>query len=313
MSATLLVMSLLLSAAGTPANGPRELEAALQALSEGDFESALSHVEAGLRRPGDEASSARLHLVRGEVYAALRQYSRMEAAFAQALEFDPDARLDPERVQPTVVTLFESLRARLQGELLIEVEPGGAELRLDDQPLGQAPWRGSVPIGTHTVEVGPGKTTLQVKVRPGRQEHVRVVLPSTGTEGTGPAFSTQVRAALGLAPSSGVGLEAGARLAGAHLYGELNATAGRRFGASARLGVQAPELVGPLTLSLSVDAYALAAPALLGGGLSAGASLPLSSRLAFFAEVSGRWLPSSSVYRTTHLLGVSGLRFTLGR
>ncbi|MFP2911725.1 PEGA domain-containing protein [Pyxidicoccus sp. 3LFB2] len=309
MSATLLLMSLLFSA------GPsRELEAALQSVSEGDFESALAHVNAGLEKSGDEAGRARLFLVRGEVHAALRQYSQMEAAFAQALEADPDVRLDPERVHPTVVTRFESLRQRLRGELTIEVEPAGADLLLDGQSLGQAPWRGPVPIGTHTLEVGPGLTTLQVKVRPGHPEQVRIVLPSAPeATSSSPAFSAQARAALGLAPQSGLGAEAGARLAGHHLYGELNATAGRRFGASARLGLQAPELVGPLTLFVSLDAYALASPTLLGGGVSAGASLPLSSRFAVFAEVSGRWLPSSSGYRSTHLLGVSGLRFTLNR
>ncbi|MCP3137946.1 PEGA domain-containing protein [Pyxidicoccus xibeiensis] len=315
MSATLLVMSLLLSASA-PVEEPRELDAALQALSEGDFEAALSHVDKGLQRTREEASEARLHLVRGEVYAALRQYTQMEAAFAQALESDPDVRLDPERVQPTVVTLFESLRERLRGELVIDVEPAGADLRLDGQPLGQSPWRGPVPIGTHTLDVGSGVTTLDVTVRPGRVEQVRVVLPPTSLEAPSPsglAFGAQVRAALGLAPLSGVGLEAGGRLAGRYLYGELNATAGRRFGASARLGVQAPELVGPVTLFLSLDGYALAKPGLFGAGVSAGASLPLSSRLALFAELSGRWLPSDSDYETTHLLGVSGLRFTLSR
>ncbi|WP_257459588.1 PEGA domain-containing protein [Archangium lipolyticum] len=314
MSAPLLVMSLLLPSAA-PVEEHRELDAALQALSEGDFESALSRVEAGLKRIRDETHIARLHLVQGEVYAALRQYSKMEAAFARALESDPDVRLDPERVQPTVVTLFESLRERLQGELAIDVEPSGAELRLDGRPLGQAPWRGPVPIGTHTLEVGPGKTALQVKVRPGRTEQVRVVLPPTAPEGTpfsGLAFSAQIRAAVGLSPLSGVGVEAGARLAGTYVYGELNATAGRQFGASARLGAQAPELVGPLTFFLSLDAYALGGPALFGAGLSTGASLPLSTRLALFAELSGRWLPASASYGNTHLLGLAGLRFTPG-
>ncbi|NMO14777.1 hypothetical protein HPC49_26025 [Pyxidicoccus fallax] len=314
MSAPLLVMSLLLLSAATPSDEPRELEAALQAVAEGDFESSLSLAEAGLRNSRDDASSAKLHLVRGEVYAALRKYAQMEAAFAQALESDPDVRLDPERVQPTVVTLFESLRGRLRGELAVEVEAcPGTQLRLDGQVLGQAPWRGQVPIGTHTLEVGPGLTTLQVTVRPHRTEQVRVVLSPTALDGTHSrelTFSAQVRAALGLAPSSGVGMEAGARLAGTYVYGELNATAGRRFGASARLGAQGPELVGPVTLFLSVDGYALGGPALLGAGLSAGASLPLTPRFALFAELSGRWLPSSDSYERTHLLGVSGLRFT---
>ncbi|QRK04691.1 PEGA domain-containing protein [Archangium violaceum] len=315
MSAPQLVMSLLL-AASAPTEGPRELDAALQALSEGDFESALSHVEVGLRKTRDEAHIARLQLVRGEAYAALRQYTQMEAAFAQALESDPDVRLDPERVQPTVVTLFEQLRERLRGELSIEVEPSGAELRLDGQPLGQAPWRGPVPIGTHTLEVGSGTTTLQVKVRPGRTEQVHIVLAPTTPEGTsisGLAFGAQARAVLGLSPLSGVGMEAGVRLAGTYVHGELNATAGRRFGASARLGAQAPELVGPLTFFLSLDAYALGGPVLFGGGLSAGASLPLSTRVDLFVELSGRWLPASASYGTTHLLGTSGLRFTPGR
>jgi hypothetical protein len=314
MSAPVLVMSLLLSSSA-PVEEHRELDAALQALSEGDFESALSRVETELKRTRDEALVARLHLVRGEVYAALRQYARMEAAFAQALESDPDVSLDPERVQPTVVALFESLRERLRGELAVDVEPSGAELRLDGRPLGQAPWRGPVPIGTHTLEVDQGRTTLQVKVRPGRTEQVRVVLPPAALEGTpssGLEFSAQVRAALGLSPLSGVGLEAGARLAGTYVYGELNATAGRRFGASARLGAQAPELVGPLTFFLSLDAYALGGPALFGGGLSAGASLPLSTKFDLFAELSGRWLPASASYGNTHLLGLAGLRFTPG-
>ncbi|MFY0575321.1 PEGA domain-containing protein [Cystobacter fuscus] len=314
MSVPLLVMSLLL-AAGSPTDENRELDAALEALSEGDFESALSRVDAGLRKTRDETERARLHLVRGEAYAALRRYSQMEAAFAQALESDPDVRLDPERVQPTVVARFESLRARLRGELAVEVEPSGARLRLDGQPLGQAPWRGPVPIGAHTLDVDEGRTLLQVKVRPGRTEQVRVVLPPVAPReapGSALAFSVQARAALGLSPLSGVGLEAGARLAGTYVHGELNATVGSRFGASARLGVQAPKLVGPLTFSLSLDAYALGGPFLFGGGLSAGASLPLSSKFDLFAEVSGRLLSANASYGTAHLLGVTGLRFTPG-
>ncbi|RKH14440.1 PEGA domain-containing protein [Corallococcus sp. CA053C] len=314
MSAAGFLLSLLLASPGTE---PREMEAALQALSEADFEAALSRVEAGLRQTRDETQIARLRLIQGEVHAALRQYAQMETAFAQALEADPDAHLDPERVQPTVVTLFESLRSRLQGVLTVDVEPSRAELHLDGRQLGQAPWQGSVPIGTHTLDVGPGLTTLQVKVRPGRTEQVRVVLPSPAPVSASfvstLAFSAQVRAALGLAPLSGAGMEAGARLSGTYVFGELNATVGSQFGAAARVGAQAPRLIGPLTFFLSLDGYALGGPALFGGGLSAGASLSLSRKFDVFAELSGRWLPSSDTYRSTHLLGVSGLRLTPGR
>jgi hypothetical protein len=313
MSMPLAVMSLLL-AATTPAREGRELEAALQALSEADFEAALAHVEAGLRKPGDEARTAQLRLVQGEVHAALRQDAQMEGAFARALEADPDARLDPERVQPGVVARFESLRARLQGTLSIEVVPAGTEVKLDGRTLGQAPWQGPVPIGTHTLEAGTER--LQFKVRPGRTEQVRVVLPASSEPPTSShplAFSAQVRAALGLSPLSGAGMEAGARLSSTYVFGELNATAGSRFGAAARLGLQAPRLAGPITLSLSLDGYALGGPLLFGGGLSLGATLPLTQKWDVFAELSGRWLPSSAPYQSTHLLGVSGLRFTPGR
>jgi tetratricopeptide (TPR) repeat protein len=313
MSTPQVVMSLLLAAA-SPVAENRDLDAALQSLSEADFEAALAHVETGLRQVRDEAQLAQLRLVQGEVYAALRQYAQMETAFARALEANPDARLDPERVQPTVVALFESLRGRLQGTLSIDVDPAGAEVRLDGRELGQAPWRGPVPIGTHMLEVGSGRTPFQVKVRPGQTEQVRVVLPAGPTEQppfiSSLAFSAQLRAAFGLSPTSGAGLEAGARLAGTYVFGELNATAGSRFGAAIRLGAQAPGLVGPVTLSLSLDGYALGGPALFGGGLSAGASLPLSSKFTVFAELSGRWLPSATAYQDTHLLGISGLRFT---
>ncbi|MBN8233286.1 PEGA domain-containing protein [Corallococcus macrosporus] len=315
MSAPQVMVSLLLAAAG-PAVENRDLEAALQSLSEADFEAALAHIEAGLRQTRDEAQTAQLRLVQGEVYAALRQYAQMETAFARALEANPDARLDPQRVQPTVVALFESLRGRLQGTLAIEVDPAGAEVRLDGRLLGQAPWKGPVPIGTHTLEVGPTLTPLQVKVHTDQTEQVRVVLPAAPA--TQPAFfsslafSAQLRAAFGLSPSSGAGLEAGARLSGTYVFGELNATAGSRFGAALRLGTQAPRLLGPVTLSLSLDGYAVGGPALFGGGLSAGASLPLSTKFDVFAELSGRWIPSSTDYQGTHLLGVTGLRFTPG-
>ncbi|WP_375754410.1 PEGA domain-containing protein [Corallococcus exercitus] len=313
MSTPQVVMSLLLAAAGPFAEN-RDLEAALQSLSEADFEAALVHVEAGLRQARDEAHVAQLRLVQGEVYAALRQYAQMETAFARALEANPDARLDPERVQPTVVALFESLRGRLQGTLSIDVDPSGAELWLDGRGLGQAPWQGPVPIGTHTLEVGPSLTPIQVKVRPGQTEQVRVVLPAAPTAQpsffSALAFSAQLRAAFGLSPTSGAGLEAGARLSGTYVFGELNATAGSRFGAALRLGAQVPRLMGPVTLSLSLDGYAVGGPVLFGGGLSAGASLPLSTKLDVFAELSGRWLPSSTDHQSTHLLGVTGLRFT---
>ncbi|RKG74593.1 PEGA domain-containing protein [Corallococcus exercitus] len=314
MSAPQVVMSLLLAAADPVAEN-RDLDAALQSLSEADFEAALAHVETGLRQARDEAHVAQLRLVQGEVYAALRQYAKMETAFARALEANPDARLDPERVQPNVVARLESLRGSLQGTLSVDVDPAGAEVRLDGRALGPAPWRGPVPIGTHTLEVGPNLTPFQVKVRPSQTEQVRVVLPAapaTRSFFSSLALSAQLRAAFGLSPTSGAGLEAGARLSGTYVFGELNATAGGRFGAAARLGAQAPRLLGPVTLSLSLDGYALGGPALFGGGLSAGASLPLSTKFDVFAELSGRWLPSSTDYQGTHLLGVTGLRFTPG-
>ncbi|WP_224372544.1 PEGA domain-containing protein [Hyalangium versicolor] len=321
MKTSLLVLALLMSA-GAPTGDARELDAALEALSEGDFESALAHVEAGLRQARDDASLAKLHLVQGEIHAALRRYEKMETAFSQALEADPDARLDPERVQPTVVKRFESLRERLRGELVIDTEPPGAELRLDGQLLGQAPWRGQVPIGTHSLEVGPGtgssNTRVQVKVRPGRTEQVHVVVSASqeeaaeeGSDVSALTLGVQGRVALGLAPLSGVGMEAGAWLGGRYLHAELDATVGSRFGLAARLGAHAPELVGPVTLFVSLDGYALPSPAVLGAGLTAGASLPVSTRIEFFAELSGRWLSSNDSYDSTHLLGTTGLRLRL--
>jgi hypothetical protein len=319
MKSPLVAIWLLLSAVA-PAGDARELESALQSLSEGEFESALSHVEAGLRQARDDARIAQLYLVQGEVYAALRHYEKMEFAFSRALEAAPDARLDPERVQPTVVMRFESLRERLRGEVIIDVEPPGTELWLDGQRLGLAPWRGQVPIGTHSLEVRPeggrGRTSLQVSVRPGRPEQVHVIV-SPGQDRpedsalSALAFGPQFRLALGLAPLSGVGLELGARLGGRYLHAELNATVGSQLGLAARVGAQAPELVGPLTLSLSLDGYAVPSAPVLGGGLTAGASVPLGTRVDIFAELSGRWLPSSATYAATHLLATTGLRLRL--
>jgi hypothetical protein len=111
-----------------------------------------------------------VHLLRAQCFAALPDTASAEEAFLKALEIDPDAKLDPSRVRPSVVTMLEQQRAQAKGELKVSADQP-AEIFLDDQHVGPAPWTGQVAIGRHLLEGRmadgrmTGKTEAVVRAR----------------------------------------------------------------------------------------------------------------------------------------------------
>ncbi len=290
------------------------LEAGRTALAEGEFERAIAILDAASRQSLDDALLAQIHLARGEAYAALQQYGAMEVAFAQALTHDPDVRLDPATVDPKRVSLLEALRSTLRGQLDVEVVPAGATLLLDGNALGAPPWKDTVAIGTHSLEIVPptgAPVVLRVKVRPDRTERVRFEFPAPTAGPQDPlAFAVQARGVTSIDWPFALGGELGVGLGGRTFFGELNATAGAAFGVSARVGARAKHWLGPLSPRASLDGFLVfAGGALPGVGLSGGVEVDLGKRFVPFAEVSGRLLTPSNSFRSFAVLGTIGLRF----
>ncbi|HET9452172.1 MAG TPA: hypothetical protein VFO83_14885, partial [Aggregicoccus sp.] len=133
MSPALLLSLLLLAASGAPAARGRataarssssaasRLHAAQQRYGRGEFEAALKLLDRAATDTRDERTLGRIHLLRAQCYAALRDAELSEAALHEALEHDPEAALDPERVDPALVQQLEDLRARTRGELRVRV------------------------------------------------------------------------------------------------------------------------------------------------------------------------------------------------
>ncbi|MBF5042151.1 PEGA domain-containing protein [Aggregicoccus sp. 17bor-14] len=189
MSHALLLSLLLLSAPGArpPRTPPARLQVAQAAFNRGEFEQALQSLDAAAAETRDERTLGRIHLLRGQCYAALRDSARSEEALARALEADPEAALDPERVDPALVQQLEDLRARTRGELRVRVSGrAGGRVTVDGRPVGNAPVRTSVPIGRHAVEVrspdGRQRDSEQVLVRAGRTSEVSLSLPESAPE-----------------------------------------------------------------------------------------------------------------------------------
>ncbi|MBX7101928.1 MAG: tetratricopeptide repeat protein [Myxococcaceae bacterium] len=162
----LLLATLL--AATAPARGAR-LEAGQKAFVQGDFDAALKALDLAAAEGGDDATLARVHLLRGQCFAAKGDLGKAEDAFALALEASPLASLDASRVDPSVVRLLDALRERLTGTVQVASEPAGAALELDGQARGEAPQELTVPLGRHEVRArwkdGTAQATVVVHAR----------------------------------------------------------------------------------------------------------------------------------------------------
>ncbi len=166
-----------------------KLEQGQKLFTQGDFDAALKMLDAAAIDGGDPATLEKVQLLRAQCLAARQDFARAEEAFALALDANPETTLDPTRVDPTVVRLLESVRARLTGTLVVGSTPPGALLMLDGKELGPAPQTIAAPAGKHKVEARWGEGPVQVlelQVRPRRETRVEWVQTSAAVApGTG--------------------------------------------------------------------------------------------------------------------------------
>jgi hypothetical protein len=106
--------------AETPADP--EIEAGIRQVQEGDFETAVITLEAGVRRLARDTPhsplivTAAVHL--GIAYIALDQREVAKARFKDALAVDPGLRLTAERYSPKVIAAFEEARRERAAQAL---------------------------------------------------------------------------------------------------------------------------------------------------------------------------------------------------
>lgn len=184
MTSALALLASVVVVTATPAkvNGspPSKLQIGQAEFNRGDFLGALRTLESAIPETSDERTLAKIHLLRGQCYAARQDFAAAEQAFALALENDPEVSLDPAKVDPTLVRMLDGLRNRLRGELRVRADRAGAQVALDGKVLGPVPLRSSVPIGRHTVEAktadGSYATSREVVVRLKRPTEVALQL-----------------------------------------------------------------------------------------------------------------------------------------
>jgi len=178
---TLALVFLLLAAAGPPNNlpPPSNLEQGQKAFAEGKFDAALKALDAAAAEARDAATLEKIHLMRGQAFAARQNYAKAEEAFALAIDANPEAALDPGKVDPAVVKLLESIRARTSGAVSVQSTPAGAAVFLDGADAGVAPATLTTGIGRHQVAAqwSEGqRAEASVLVRAKRETVVELVL-----------------------------------------------------------------------------------------------------------------------------------------
>ncbi len=177
-SALALVTAVVLAAPGAPAAKASRLELGVRFFNQGEFDVALKHLDAAAVEAGDAATLEKIHLLRAQAFAARQDFARAEEAFSLALEANPDASLDPARVDPTLVKMLDSVRGRLTGTLVLGSTPPGARITLDQKPVGLAPQTLSVTVGKHHLEAQWGESppsAKDVQIRPKKELQVEWV------------------------------------------------------------------------------------------------------------------------------------------
>jgi hypothetical protein len=231
-----------LAVAGQPgaASKGTRFEQGAKLFNQGDFEGALRQLDLAAQDERDPAILEKLHLLRGQCFSARQDFVRAEDAFALALEANPEASLDPARVDPTVVKLLEAVRARLTTVLQVSSTPPGAVLMLDGKSVGVTPQSVAAPIGKRKLEArwGDGPlTVVEVVLKPKKEMRVELIQsaapppvrvqvepepkpikPYGDLRGTG-----EVPSAMGAAPTGGIDLGGGFewKFFRAGLYGRL--------------------------------------------------------------------------------------------
>ena len=324
MTSSLFLSAFLVVASGTPAKGrpvTPTLEAGQREFKRGDYPAAMRALEAAAAETQDDALLSKIHLLRGQCFAAQQDFSRAEEAFDLALEKDPEAALDPTKVDPALVKVLDGLRARLRGELSVSTAPSAAAVALDGKALGDSPVRTAVAIGRHTLSAKTvdGRFTgeREVVVRARRETVIELALLEQKNDPT-PLFPSlgdwrpvaDVRATFEPVQwREGPGFELGGGLEWStyRVTGHLRLVPD--FGLAVRGALRVPvadQLKAQIELELPVVFLDYVAVGLGGSG---GVEYEPSKWIGFFAEVGGKhYFSGTPGYERNRLIMQAGVR-----
>jgi hypothetical protein len=299
---------LVLAASGEPtkvAAAAAKLQTAQAEFKGGEFQRALRTLDAAASQPAPDRLLSEIHLLRGQCFAALQDFPAAEVAFGKALEHDPEASLDPAKVDPKVVRMVDNLRLVMQGDLRVRTRPTGASVKLDGKPLGAAPVRASVPIGRHSLEAsaqGGKKSALEeVVIHSLRVTEVDLALKEGGTtpKVDAPAAPSSARSPYRpfgdlrtvLAPGSShdvFGFEVGGGFEYEFLRASLHANLYPSFGLTPRAALSVP-VVDPTHVYVSVEVpFLFSSPFAFGLGGAGGVEYRFTRVVGAFAEIGVR-------------------------
>ena len=311
MTTALLLTTLL--AFGGPAsargNSKARLLTAQTEFNQGNFQAALKTLDLALDEASDDATLARIQLLRGQAFGAMRDLVQAEEALAAALEHDPEATLDPNRVDPSLVSMLSGLKGRMEGPIEVVTEKPGAKVAFDGKLLGSTPVKAKVNIGRHKLDVrsadGKSGATEEVVIYPKRENRFEVAMTELPQEqgtreeaGGGPVFFgfgkpfADIR--LQFDPfqyAEGVGIEVGGGLMSTYLRASVSLRVFPEFGLTPRGAFTVPvaeHLKAYVELELPVIFYY--GPDWLGLGLGGqgGADYEFNKWLVAFGQVGAR-------------------------
>jgi len=134
----------------------------------GDYARAREYYIKAIGLIKDSRRVARAHERLAFIHAAFGETDKVYGEFVEALKLDRDITLDPDLVSPKVYEEFVKARDEVvrEGVLVVNCDPAGAEVYLDDRPVGEAPARlERVEEGEYSLRlVKPGYESTEDKV-----------------------------------------------------------------------------------------------------------------------------------------------------
>lgn len=324
--AWVLLPLLLLPLGAQAAKGNRAAEQHLNQgqaeLSRGNFDNALRVLDQAANETEDDQLLARIHLLRGQTFAAEQDLDQAEAAFQLALEHDPEASLDPARVDPKLVRMLDGLRERMKGEVNIRAEVPGSRITVDGRYVGQSPVNLNLSIGRHKVEaVTPdgkkgGKTEVVVWAK--RVTETQVQEDESRDTGTPKSYRRGFADLRGnwntFRLLDGLGFEIGGGVEQEYARVSVHLRLFPGLGVTPRGGFHVPitdEVDGLVELELPLLFSDRGVSFGLGG--AGGAEWQLSQWVGLFGEVGFRYLLINPDYDPSQLFLQAGVRLRLPR
>jgi hypothetical protein len=153
----ILMLSLLLLGADNGDKFKELLEEGISLFEEGDFEGAIDKLRSAIILSGPKAEMAKAYMLVGISYLAMGGQKEAESCFEFAVKLKPNLQM-PEGYPPKAIKLFENVRKRLLGKLILRTNPPETKVYLDDRYVGRTDQKGRIEIfpiliGRHRLEL----------------------------------------------------------------------------------------------------------------------------------------------------------------